>query len=73
MNAKIGAGPFIVSATAEMSQPAISSNTNIPSVAIATSGGTCLSLSIISINGHSLSSINPDVFKKGGMTTSVLA
>lgn len=63
MDAKIGADVLTVSAKANEAKVVVSSN--IPShVAMTTNSAYCPSLSIISINGHSLSSINPDFSNK---------
>lgn len=73
MNAKIGAGPFTVCVKAVIVNATVSSQINIPSLAMFMVAWACPSLSIVSINGHSLSAINPDFVEEGELTTLALA
>lgn len=70
MNASVQAGPLENFVSAEFTDVKVfTSITHITSLFPSVVNMTCLPLSIISINGHSLSAINPDNILIGGMAT----
>jgi hypothetical protein len=68
MNTSVQAGAMIVSLAATMIDAAVSTLNEVNSYPTLRVDTTCLALSIISINGHSLSAINPDVLIGGEAT-----
>ena len=72
MNARVEAGPLTLSLNAVVIEPTV--NTQVKA---AISHGavtwTCLSLAPLSVNGHSISAINPQSTLTGGMATLAMA
>ena len=73
MNARVEAGPISVSLTTTVVEPTISVVIKSVVGQSPTSTWTCFSHTTPSINGHSISGINPESVLLGGMATSVMA
>ena len=73
MNARVEAGPMIIGASCVMITPVVITKIVVDPRRATTLTWTCFSPAPISINGHSLSAINPDFIKAGELTTSTLA
>jgi hypothetical protein len=73
MNTSVQAGVLTTSVSATMSNATVIATVRFESTQIPPlQEATCLPLSIISLNGHSLSAINPD-FAKGGELATLIA
>ena len=73
MNTCVQAGPLTVSLVAKLGDVKVSTtittfDVNGPLVEL-----TCLPLFTLTVNGHSISAINPESVLLGGMATSVMA
>lgn len=73
MNAVIGVGSMNVSLTATLIEPTSVTRTIIVVNSIDASPMTFSRSTIISLNGHSLSAINPDALLIGGKATLIAA
>ena len=69
MNARVEAGPLSVGFTANIVEPTVKVEIRAVHAPILCSTWTCFSLATPSINGHSLSGINPELSLTGGMAT----
>jgi hypothetical protein len=69
MNARVEAGPLIIGLTANIVEPTVKVELKAVHSLTLCSTWTCFSLSIPSINGHSLSGVNPELSLTGGMAT----
>jgi len=69
MNARVEAGPLIVGLIANIVEPTVKVELKAVHVLTLCSTWTCFSLPTPSINGHSLSGINPELLLTGGMAT----
>jgi hypothetical protein len=69
MNARVEAGPLTIGLTANIVEPTV--KVEIKAIVSQTlrSTRTCFSLATPSVNGHSLSGINPELVLTGGMAT----
>lgn len=68
MNIRIEAGPMILSTKAELITPGIKVQ-NIRCHTNNVLSWTCFNLPTVSINGHSLKAINPELAKVGELAT----
>lgn len=73
MNVKVEASPLTLNVDATFVECSISTKLNSGYAKISINNWTCFTLTPISVNGHSLSGINPEVALIGGMTTSAVA
>lgn len=73
MNTRVEAGPITVSLVANFVEPTIKVEIKHVAKHNLRSTWTCFSLGTPSVNGHSLSGVNPDSILTGGMATSVMA
>lgn len=74
MNTTVQADTFSVGLVATMGEVKVSTVINLlPNRHIAYVDTVCLSLFQLSLNGHSISAINPENSLMGGMTTSIAA
>ena len=71
MNARIEAGPLTFSVEAEMLNVTVFSQVILGISHTLFCEMTCLSPMPISVNGHSISAINPEFSLQGGMATSL--
>jgi hypothetical protein len=69
MNIRVEAGPLTLGLTANMVEPTVKVELKAIHGHSLRSTWTCFSLSTPSINGHSLSGINPELTLIGGMAT----
>jgi hypothetical protein len=69
MNARVEAGPLIIGFTANIVEPTIKVEIKATISQTLRSTGACFSPAIPSVNGHSLSGINPELVLTGGMAT----
>jgi len=69
MNIRVEAGPITIGFTSNMVEPTVKVEIVTVAKQITYSTRTCFSLSTPSINGHSLSGINPELSLTGGMAT----
>jgi hypothetical protein len=69
MNARVEAGPLTVGLTANIVEPTVKVELKAVHSLTLCSTWTCFSLPTPSINGHSLSGINPELALIGGMAT----
>jgi hypothetical protein len=69
MNARVEAGPLTIGLTANIVEPTIKVELKAVHSLLVCSTWTCFSLAIPSINGHSLSGVNPELALTGGMAT----
>jgi hypothetical protein len=73
MNTSVQAGPLTLSLVAELVNPKVSTSTPYVQTVIKQVETTCLHPFSISVNGHSVSAINPELVLTGGMTTLAMA
>lgn len=73
MNARIEAGSLTIGYTAEIVEPTVKVSVKTAYVNVLRSTWTCLNSAPLSLNGHSISSINPELVLLGGTTTLVMA
>jgi hypothetical protein len=73
MNARVEAGPINIRLTSNIVEPTIKVELRVIHSPILRSTRTCFSLATPSVNGHSLSGINPELILNGGTTTLVMA
>lgn len=74
MNISVQAGPLTISLDAQLVDVKVSVEIIIPVDFHTPTDMTCLpNFNIISINGHSLSAVNPDVTLAGGKATLIAA
>lgn len=71
MNARIEAGPLTFSVEAEMLNVTVFTQVILDNSHILSCEMTCLSPATISVNGHSISAINPELSLLGGLATSL--
>jgi hypothetical protein len=69
MNARIEAGSLTICFNAQMVEPTVKVEIKTAYTNALTSTWTCLNSAPISLNGHSLSAINPELVLTGGMAT----
>lgn len=69
MNIRVEAGPLTIGFTANIVEPTVKVELKAFHGLSLCSTWTCFSLSTPSINGHSLSGINPELALIGGMAT----
>jgi hypothetical protein len=69
MNIRVEAGPLIVGLSSKLVEPTVKVELKAIHGLSLRSTRTCFSLSTPSINGHSLSGINPELALIGGMAT----
>lgn len=69
MNARVEAGPLTIGLISNMVEPTVTVEIKAVISQISRSTWTCFSLAIPSVNGHSLSGVNPELFLTGGMAT----
>jgi hypothetical protein len=69
MNARVEAGPLTIGLTANIVEPTIKVELKAVHSLVVCSTWTCFSLATPSINGHSLSGVNPELALTGGMAT----
>jgi hypothetical protein len=68
MNICVQAGPLTLSVSAEIVNPKVSTSISLMTVAKLVET-TCLHPFNLSLNGHSVSAINPELVLTGGMAT----
>jgi hypothetical protein len=68
MNICVQAGPLTLSVCAEIVNPKVSTSISLMTVAQQVET-TCLHAFNLSLNGHSISAINPELVLTGGTTT----
>lgn len=73
MNARVEAGPLTIGFTANIVEPTVKVEIKAVHGLILCSTWTCFSLPIPSVNGHSLSGVNPESVLTGGMATLAMA
>jgi hypothetical protein len=73
MNARVEAGPMTIGVVGTVVTPVVSTQLQVVLCHPRSLTWTCFAPAPISINGHSLSAINPDFIKVGELTTSALA
>lgn len=73
MNARVEAGSLTIGYTAEIVEPTVKVTIKTAYVNVLRSTWTCFNSAPLSLNGHSLSSVNPDSVLIGGMATLVIA
>jgi len=69
MNARVEAGPLTIGLTANIVEPTVKVELKAVHGLSLCSTWTCFSLPTPSVNGHSLSGVNPELVLTGGMTT----
>ena len=69
MNARVEAGPLTIGFTANIVEPTIKVEIKAVHSLHLRSTWTCFSPATPSINGHSLSGVNPELSLTGGMAT----
>lgn len=69
MNARVEAGPLTIGFTAEIVEPTVKVVIKAVQSLNVRSTWTCFSLATPSVNGHSLSGVNPESVLTGGMAT----
>jgi hypothetical protein len=69
MNARVEAGPLSIGFTSSIVEPTIKVEVKSIHGSILCSTRTCFSLATPSVNGHSLSGVNPELVLTGGMAT----
>ena len=73
MNVKVEAGPMVSTSDVEIVEAIVKTQLNIvPIKTYSYLQSTCLSFTPITVNGHSISAVNPD-FVEGRETTSIAA
>jgi len=73
MNARVEAGPLTYHVVASVIEPVIVTEIIVTDSRQSVTNWTCFAPAPISINGHSLSSINPDFSEAGELTTLAMA
>lgn len=73
MNVGVEVGSFVVSLSATIIEPVLKTQFNDGSSDSIVVQWSCFTPTLPSINGHSLSAINPDLAMFGGQTTLILA
>jgi hypothetical protein len=73
MNICVQAGPLTISVVAKMVGSKVSTYTPHVFTVAKHVEATCLHLFNLSLNGHSISAINPELVLTGGMATSEMA
>jgi len=73
MNARVEAGPFNIGFTSNMVEPTIKVEIKTAFQSFNAPTWTCFSLATPSVNGHSLSGVNPEFILTGGTTTLAMA
>jgi hypothetical protein len=73
MNARVEAGPITVGFTANIVESVVKTTIKTAHKSLDYSTWTCFSLATPSVNGHSLSGVNPESILTGGMATLVMA
>jgi hypothetical protein len=73
MNARVEAGSLTISLKAQIVEPTIKVSVKVVHANVLSSTWTCFSLATPSVNGHSLSGVNPELVLTGGMATSAMA
>jgi hypothetical protein len=73
MNARVEAGPLTIGLTANIVEPTIKVELKAVHSLLVCSTWTCFSLATPSVNGHSLSGVNPESALTGGMATLAMA
>ena len=73
MNARVEAGPLNIGLTGKMVEPTVKVAIKVVNQPVLRSTRTCFSLATPSVNGHSLSGINPEALLNGGMATLAMA
>jgi hypothetical protein len=73
MNARVEAGPLTIGLISNMVEPTVKVEIKSIHGSFSCSTRTCFSLATPSINGHSLSGVNPELALTGGMATLVMA
>jgi hypothetical protein len=73
MNARVEAGPLSIGLTANIVEPTVKVELKAVHSLVICSTWTCFSLATPSINGHSLSGVNPESVLTGGMATLAMA
>jgi hypothetical protein len=73
MNARVEAGPLTIGLISNMVEPTVKVEIKAVISQNLHSTWACFSLATPSINGHSLSGINPELILTGGMATLVMA
>jgi hypothetical protein len=69
MNARVEAGPLTIGFTSDIVEPTVKVEIKAVHSPILCSTWTCFSLPTPSVNGHSLSGVNPESVLTGGMAT----
>ena len=69
MNARVEAGPLTIGLIAEIVEPTVKVVIKAVHSLNLRSTWTCFSLATPSVNGHSLSGVNPESVLTGGMAT----
>lgn len=72
MNTCVQAGPLVISVVAIITETKVLTS-SVVMVVINDVNSTCLHTSKLSINGHSISAINPDNFYVGGQAMPIAA
>jgi hypothetical protein len=73
MNARVEAGPLTIGLTANIVEPTVKVEIKAVHSLLVCSTWTCFSLATPSVNGHSLSGVNPELALTGGMATLAMA
>jgi hypothetical protein len=73
MNICVQAGPLTISVVAKMVGSKVSTSTSHVLTVAKQVGTACLHAFNLSLNGHSISAINPELVLTGGTTTSAMA
>jgi hypothetical protein len=73
MNVKVEAGPMMSATNVEIVEAIVKTQLNIaPMKTYSYEQSACLSFTPITVNGHSISAVNPE-FVEGGMATLIAA
>lgn len=73
MNARVEAGSLTISLNAQIVEPTLKVSVKTAQSNVLRSTWTCFTLATPSVNGHSLSGVNPELSLTGGMATLVMA
>jgi len=73
MNARVEAGSLTIGFTAQIVEPTVKVSVKTAYVNVLSSTWTCLTQATPSVNGHSLSGVNPELVLTGGMATLAMA
>lgn len=73
MNARVEADPITLMLGVSMIECTIQTQINSGQAIVSLNSWVCFTPALISINGHSLSAINPETTLTGGMATLVMA